>query len=50
MINAIKVWFERVLERPFYEAEIFRAELLKRNDRKDNVIRPGKFGVRLKQV
>jgi len=50
MINAVKGWFERVLERPFYEAEMFRAELLKRDDRKDNVIRSGKFEARLKQV
>jgi|GEM_PF-4146523 len=50
MINVVKEWFERVLERPFYEAEIYRAELLKSNDRKNNVIRPGKFTARLKQV
>lgn len=50
MINAVKEWFERVLERPFYQAEIFRADLLKGNERKNNVIRPKKFGVRLKQV
>lgn len=50
MVKAVKDWFEKVLERPFYEAEIFRAEILKGNDRKDNGIRPKKFAARLKQV
>lgn len=50
MVKAVKDWFEKFLERPFYEVEILRAEILKGNERKDNDIRPKKFAARLKQV
>jgi hypothetical protein len=50
MIKAVKEWFERVLERPFYEAEMFRAEILKGNDNHNNVIRPKRFAAKLRQV
>lgn len=50
MFKAVKEWCERVLERPFYEAELFRAQILKGDSRHDNVIRPKKFAARLKQV
>lgn len=50
MIKKITEWFERVLEKPFYEAEIIRSEILLGNSRKSNVHVSRKFPLKLKQV
>lgn len=31
MFESIKAWVERVLEKPFYDAEIIKVEILKEN-------------------
>ncbi|MFZ5646596.1 MAG: hypothetical protein ACOY30_03140 [Bacillota bacterium] len=30
MLNSFRSWVERVLEKPFYEAELMRVEILKK--------------------
>ncbi|MFZ5595980.1 MAG: hypothetical protein ACOY31_03075 [Bacillota bacterium] len=32
MLGAIKIWMERFLEKPFYEAEIAKVDMLMRTD------------------
>lgn len=33
MLNSLKSWMERVLEKPFYEAELMRVEIMKQYSR-----------------
>lgn len=49
MLSSFKSWMERVLERPFYEAEIMRAEMLIENSRGDD-FPPRNIKLKLKQL
>lgn len=49
MFQGIKRWMEDVLEKPFYDAEMMRAEILKSN----NIKTPGLVGsisLKLKEI
>ncbi len=49
MLSSFKSWMERVLEKPFYEAEIMRAEVLIENSKGD-VFPPRNLKLKLKQL
>ena len=48
MLSSFKSWMERFFERPFFEAEIMRAEMLMENSR--NHFPPGNIKMKLKQL
>lgn len=50
MLKAIKDWLERVLEKPFFQAEMIRAEILIEQGRNNKYTTPKNYTPRLKQV
>ncbi|MFZ5644634.1 MAG: hypothetical protein ACOY46_13675 [Bacillota bacterium] len=50
MFKSFKAWVERVLEKPFYEAEVARAEILKDISKKNNTSFHENISMKLKQV
>lgn len=48
MLKGFKSWVERVLEKPFYDAEIIRVEVLK--DNRKNTLPLPKSLLKLKEI